>query len=232
MTGPVSVGRPDAIIFDCDGVVLESVEMKIAAFLDVLPQDPRRLEEVRRYYQEYSGLPRHEQLEHVFGRIYGLPLGPESEAEISRRYGAVIADDYRRCPLVPGARELLEAYSAHCPLFLVSGTPHDELDAVIEAHGLTPCFEGVFGSPTEKATHCAAILREWKLDPARVVMVGDSTADLDAARAVGIPFIGRRREGGTTFADAGVPTVGDLRELKELLDRRNGPEAGTAGSQD
>ena len=66
MTGPVSVGRPDAIIFDCDGVVLESEEMKIAAFLDVLPQDPRRLEEVRRYYQEYSGLPRHEKLQHIF----------------------------------------------------------------------------------------------------------------------------------------------------------------------
>jgi ribonucleotide monophosphatase NagD (HAD superfamily) len=41
MTGPVPVDRPDAIIFDCDGVVLESEEMKIAGCV-LLPRRIKR----------------------------------------------------------------------------------------------------------------------------------------------------------------------------------------------
>jgi phosphoglycolate phosphatase-like HAD superfamily hydrolase len=223
---------PDAILLDCDGTVLESEEIKVEAFVRLLPQDPQRLKEVRRYYQENSGLPRHEKLQHVFGQLYEQPLSAEDEAAFSRRYGEAIAEAYGVCPLVPGARELLEKYAPLCPLFLVSGTPDDELHVAVEAHGLTRFFAGIFGSPTDKAALCADIFLRWRLEPARAVMVGDSYPDLEAARSNGIPFIGRLRPEGVTFQGLGVPTAEDLWGVQALLARGLNATTPDAGSRD
>lgn len=210
---------PDAILLDCDGVVLESEEMKVAAFLRLLPQEPRKLAEMRAYINANAGLPRHEKLRHIFGGILRQPFSAADEVAFSRRYGAAIKEEYHACPLVPGARELLETYASRCPLFLVSGTPEGELRAAIEAHGLTAFFAGIFGAPAHKTALCADILRRWRLDSRRAVMVGDSYPDIEAAQANGIPFIGRLRPEGVTFQGLGVPTAEDLRGVQLLLER-------------
>ena len=81
---------PDAILLDCDGVVLESEEMKVAAFLRLLPQEPRKLAEMRAYINANAGLPRHEKLRHIFGGILRQPFSAADEVAFSRRYGAAI----------------------------------------------------------------------------------------------------------------------------------------------
>jgi phosphoglycolate phosphatase-like HAD superfamily hydrolase len=206
------------LILDFDGVVLESEEMKIAAWVRLFAHEPRHLDAIRRYMGEYAGLPRGVKLRHVFLAILKRPLSRQEEEAWAQRFDGSIAEEYRRCPPVNGAQELLETYSSRCPLFIVSGTPQDSLREIVEVHGLTRYFTAVFGSPPTKGTLCAQILRQWKLDPRRVVVVGDSRPDLDGAREAGIPFIGRVRSGGETFQGLGVPTVRDLRELKAVLD--------------
>jgi len=223
---------PDAILLDCDGVVLESEELKVAAFLRLLPQKPRKLAEIRVYVNANAGLPRHEKLRHIFDEILRLPFTAADDTAFSQRYGAAIRVAYHACPLVPGARELLETYASRCPLFLVSGTPEGELRAAIEAHGLTAFFAGIFGSPADKTTLCAGILRRWRLEPSRAVMVGDSYPDMEAAQANRIPFIGRVRPEGVAFEGLGVPTARDLREVQALLEQGLGAIAPAEGRRD
>ena len=232
MKDVASSSYPDAILLDCDGVVLESEEMKVAAFLQLLPQEPQKLEKIRVYITANAGLPRHEKLRHIFDEMLRQPFSAADEAAFSRRYGAAIEGPYHACPLVPGAKELLETYASRCPLFLVSGTPEDELRAAIAAHGLTAFFASIFGSPTDKTFLCADILRRWRLDPSRAIMVGDSYYDMKAARANGIPFIGRLRPGGVTFQGFGVPTAEDLSEVQALLECGLGTNAPDADRRD
>jgi phosphoglycolate phosphatase-like HAD superfamily hydrolase len=210
--------QPRALIFDFDGVILESVALKLGAAARLFAGDKERIPEVMAYWRENVSLSRYVKLRHIYRRILHRPLGPGEEAELGRRFGEDIAQAYRTCPKVDGAEELLEAYSGRRLLFVASGTPQDELRDVVEAQGLSGYFDGVFGSPTSKPDICARILERWGLGREEVVMVGDSPLDLEAARATGIGFIGRETASPGVFQSRGVPVVADLRGLRAMLE--------------
>lgn len=63
--------------------------------------------------------------------------------------------------------------------------------AHLDAHGLMPLFDYIAGYDSGHGGKpgpgmCAAFARQLSLDPARVVMVGDSLHDLEAGRAAGM----------------------------------------------
>lgn len=76
----------------------------------------------------------------------------------------------------------------------------------------------------EPILHAAALLQ---VPLARVVMVGDSSADLDAARNAGVAAIAVSYgyAGGTDLTCYGVPVIADLRALLPLLHNRAGIRA-------
>lgn len=228
------MGQIRALIFDFDGVILESVELKRRAAARLFPDHPERLPEVLRYWEENVSLSRYVKLRHIYARILHRPLSPQDEAELGAHFGADIAREYRSCPKVEGAVELLEAYRGRCLMFVASGTPEEELRDVVQAQGLAEYFDGVFGSPATKPDICRAILDRWAVDPAEAVMIGDSPLDLEAARAVGIDFLGRAHPAPGVFEGRDVPVVRDLREVRGLLDdrvlsARPGATAGATG---
>src|SRR5581483_11271074 len=92
-------------------------------------------------------------------------------------------------------REFLQDFHQRLFLFIVSGTPSDELQHILDRRGLAPYVQKAFGSPGSKADIVATILSGWSLDPADAVLVGDSDADLEAAERNAIPFIGRVHSG-------------------------------------
>ena len=228
------MGHTRALIFDFDGVILESVDLKLRAASRLFPNHPERLPEVLQYWRDNVSLSRYVKLRHIYAHILHQPLSPQDEAELGARFGADIACDYRSCPRVEGAVGLLEAYRGRCLMFVASGTPQDELRDVVQAQGLSEYFDGVFGSPAAKPAICRAVLDRWDVDPTEAVMIGDALLDLEAARAVGIGFVGRAHPAPGVFARRGVPVVRDLRELRGLLDdgvalARPGATAGATG---
>src|SRR5206468_3971773 len=105
------------------------------------------------------------------------------------------------------------------PLFVVSGTPEDELRDIVRARGLAPRFRGVYGAPRGKTTLLQAVADEIGAAPAELVFVGDSAHDQAAALEAGASFVGR-----SAFSDEGA--FGDaimcVRNLAEL--ERRWPE--------
>ncbi len=214
------MGQIRALIFDFDGVILESVELKLQAAARLFPDHPERLSEALQYWRDNVSLSRYVKLRHIYAHILHQPLTPREEADLGARFGADIARDYLSCPKVEGAVDLLEAYRGRCLMFVASGTPEDELRDVVKAQGLAEYFDGVFGSPAAKPDICRAVLDRWDIDPAEAVMIGDAMLDLEAARAVDIGFVGRAHTAPGVFEGQGVPVVRDLCELRGLLDDR------------
>jgi HAD superfamily hydrolase (TIGR01549 family) len=114
---------------------------------------------------------------------------------------------------VRGAREVFASQFGRRPLFVVSGTPHDELTRIIERRGLVGWFAEVHGSPPEKATTIRAILARHHLDPGAVLFVGDAAADWRAAREIGLRFIGRLADAKPSPFPPGTPVISDLTQL-------------------
>jgi phosphoglycolate phosphatase-like HAD superfamily hydrolase len=75
--------------------------------------------------------------------------------------------------------------------FIVSGTPTDELNKIVDERGLRKYFKEVLGIPGSKAEHSKMILEKYSLKQDEVIFIGDSPNDYTGAKEVGIKFISR-----------------------------------------
>ena len=111
---------------------------------------------------------------------------------------------------VAGAEALLRALDGRTPMFIVSGTPQEELGRIVDRRGLTRHFAGVYGSPTEKPELIRDILARYRLAAAACVFIGDAMTDYVAARACDVPFVGRVAAGNPDPFPPGTTVIRDL----------------------
>jgi HAD superfamily hydrolase (TIGR01549 family) len=204
-----------AAVFDFDGVVLESADIKTRAFRQLFDGNSAAVA----YHVEHQGVSRYEKFRHITTQILGRSYTEEDERRLGERFSELVLDEVLACPFVPGAHELLQRRANELPLFVASGTPEEELRAIASARGVADCFAGIYGTPPTKAEIIGRVLDETALAPDDVMMVGDATTDLEGAQAAGVRFVGRVRPGDPDpFAGAQVPVVSDLVELDRRWD--------------
>ena len=183
--------RPVAILLDFDGVIVESVPLKIQAYLDIYRDEPAdKLDRIRAHQREHGGVTRRLKFEFFEREVFQRPPSAADLDRLSADYAARVVDGVLACPFVPGAVEFLEATHRRTALHLVSGTPHGELHDIVAQRGLARYFRFVVGAPTTKRDAFAAILAAGGHPPERVVAIGDATTEFDAARSLGVAFLG------------------------------------------
>jgi phosphoglycolate phosphatase-like HAD superfamily hydrolase len=204
-----------AAVFDFDGVVLESADIKTNAFRRLFDGDSAAVA----YHLDHQGVSRYEKFRHITTEILGRPYTEADERRLGKRFSELVLDEVLACPFVPGARELLQRRARELALFVASGTPEDELRQIASARGVAGWFAGIYGTPPTKAQIIGRVLHETGLGSGDVVMIGDATTDLEGAQAAGVRFIGRVRPGNPNpFAGEQVPVVSDLTELNRRWD--------------
>jgi phosphoglycolate phosphatase-like HAD superfamily hydrolase len=204
-----------AAVFDFDGVVLESADIKTNAFRRLFGGNPAAVA----YHLEHQGVSRYEKFRHITTEILGATYTEEDERRLGKRFSELVLDEVLACPFVSGALALLERRAGELPLFVASGTPEGELRTIASARGVAGCFAGIYGTPPTKAEIIRRILDQTALEPDDVVMIGDARTDLDGAQTAGVRFIGRVRPGDRDpFTDDAVPVVSDLAELDRRWD--------------
>ncbi len=204
--------QTDAIFFDFDGVLVESIKIKADAFMRLYAEfGAPVVRQVMEHHRAHEGISRIDKIRHCHKEILGVELTERDLAALGRRYSSLVEDAVVACDWVAGAQDFLEA--ARVPLFVVSGTPEPELRRVVELRGMARYFRSVHGSPRGKGAIVAELLAEGKFDAARSLFVGDAMADLEAAQANQVPFIGRVPEGRANPFPEGTRTITDLTEL-------------------
>lgn len=208
------------ILFDLDGVLLESTEVKTRAFRELFAEYPHQLKEILAYHENHAGVSRFEKFRHIVSRILREQLSDERFAFLCNRYSELVLVKVLSVPLVAGVQEFLQDYHRKALLFVASGTPQDEVGYVLEQRGLGSYFQGAFGSPSSKTEIVKTILSKWSLSSDQVVLVGDSDTDLQAAENSGVRFIGRIHSNSPASwsARSDLVTVRDLFELRTRIE--------------
>lgn len=209
---------PVALLLDFDGVILESVELKIQAFLKVYENEaPAKLAQVLEYQAQHGGVTRRVKFRHFEQHLFGRAGDPAAVEQLSAAYTGLVHDAVLACPFVPGAEGFLQAAQGRVDLHVVSGTPQAELVDIIQRRGLSGYFRSVHGAPATKPEAFARILEQYGYAPARTLAVGDATTEYFAAADLGIPFLGVVPEGEPNLFPAHVPIVPSLETLDRLV---------------
>ena len=206
-----------AVVFDCDGVLIESNVIKTVAFGQTVAEfGQMAMDQLMEYHRNHGGISRFKKFEWFYGNVVKAPLSDEMMDELCGRFTALCIQAVLDAPMVAGARQSLDLLYDRLPLFVASGTPEKELREVLTKKGLARYFKGISGTPPEKQFLLERIITENNLNAAQVLMVGDATTDMEAARYCNTLFYGR----GERFAKDNVPWSEDLTGLIEYLARR------------
>ncbi len=207
------------IIFDFDGVICESIDIKTQTFRKLFEAYPEVIERIIHYHLEHGGLSRYEKFKVIYRDFLKKDLNDEQLQSLGQKFSQYSYEAIVKAPLVVGAYEFLKNNRTKYKFYVASGTPQGELRSIATHKGLQPFFLGIFGSPSTKETLIRQILKDNHLRPEETVFIGDSMTDYDGARAAEIDFIGR-----VPFGEKnpflGQPLRGliqDLSELEEFL---------------
>ncbi|MER2513854.1 MAG: HAD family hydrolase [Nitrosomonas ureae] len=206
-----------AIIFDFDGVVVESGKIKTQAFAALYrPYGEDIAAKVVQFHSQNGGMSRYRKFRHFQQHyLHKPPLTEAEEKQLDIRFSELVVEAVIAADPVPGALELIRQQAERIPLFVASGTPDSELKIIVERRGLAPYFKAVHGAPALKKTIIAEILSTYELKPGSVLMIGDAIADLEGAQANNIAFLGRVYPGDPNPFPAHVEIVPDLRGLTD-----------------
>ena len=183
------------LVFDCDGVILDSVPVKTRAFRRLAePYGEEAADRFEMYHARHGGVSRYKKFEWFFQEVLGREIHPDESREWGKKFEAYALEEVRKCPMIPGAMEVLEKWRGELPMYVCSGAPNEEVNLILDERGLSRFFEQICGTPPAKAQLLDEIARSTVFDPAGIVMVGDATTDLDAAEKVGTQFYGIGQE--------------------------------------
>ncbi|KLK87745.1 haloacid dehalogenase [Methanoculleus sediminis] len=209
------------LILDFDGVVVESLPLKTAAFRKIFSfAPPKHLDEIIAFHLENGGMSRYDKFRHIYANILHEELTREQEGRLADEYVGLIFESMLTVPCVRGAEVLLRDCSRRLPLYIVSATPEGEMQEIARRRDLTKYFVRIYGSPKTKAECIREILEETGAAPDEALFVGDAPNDWDAARATGVRFVARIPPGDPNrfIGRPGVEgIVENLHELREYL---------------
>lgn len=186
-----------AVFWDFDGVVLDSVHVKTKTFARMFSAYGPDIERaVVDYHLANGGVSRFEKFKYYYQHLLKRSISDQELATLGEEFSSLALEEVLSAPFIPGALETLQELSRKgIPSYVVSGTPEEEVRHIVIARELSSFFVEVHGSPRKKAEILADIVGRKGYVPEQCLFLGDAMTDYDAARAVGTRFLGIVPEG-------------------------------------
>lgn len=198
------------LVLDLDGVIVDTDEIKAETLAGLFTHLSAEVQSrIDAWNRNGRGVPRRDKFVHITATWDPDHASDEGVRHLLERYGDELAGA-RPSQLLPGA-ELLPLLSL--PLHVASSAPRSSVVDELSRHGLLDCISTVEGDPPGKLETLRRIRAEHPTDT--IVMIGDGAADLDAAMAAGVRFIGINRQPNSFAAD--VQSCGNLAEVLSQL---------------
>ncbi len=204
----------DLVVFDCDGVLLDTMAAKIEAFKAWVPEVHADLREAfMELVMHGFGKSRRVHIERFYRDLVRIEPDPVFlDAEIAR-FSAICEPMCADSPWREGSMAFVEALiAAGVPRYVLSGMPQAALEETLESAGGTELFDVIIGSPPAKPDSMERILAETGVSAERTVFIGDANADQAAAIHAGTHFVYFPSEAARPQAEI-VTEVSDLRQL-------------------
>lgn len=188
----------EAVIFDFDGVIVDSEPVHFRLFRELLAEQGITLTR-EAYDAQYLGMDDRECFTAILEAHGKSAVLARVPTLIERKSALLMTELSRRVPLLPGVDDFIRAVASIVPLAICSGALRREIEAMLKMAGLFEAFVGIVsaedvvrGKPDPEGYRAALTLldrslrRDKKIRPKACLVVEDSIAGIEAARAAGM----------------------------------------------
>lgn len=177
------------IIFDFDGVLAESVEVKTEAFHSLYSEFGKEIaSRVVIHHKANGGMSRYDKFLYYHKSYLNISLQPKKLEQLSKKFSKLVVSGVISSMEVNGATWFLNKYKKLCNFWIVSATPIDEIRLIAKKRKISEYFIDIFGSPKSKTSIVNKILSDKKLLKNQTIFLGDAKADYKAAISNDIDF--------------------------------------------
>jgi HAD superfamily hydrolase (TIGR01549 family) len=186
-------------LFDFDGVIADSVEVKSEAFRSLyLPFGKPIADAVVKHHRANGGMTRFDKFRYYHKHFLKKTITEMEMKDFCRRYERFVIDRVIRAKYIPGVIPFLKKLKEkRKKLFVVSATPQEEMRYIIKRRGIQRYFIDVVGAPRSKKDNLILLLKKYGLPVRQTVFFGDSQQDRNAAFAARVMFVPMNYAGGS-----------------------------------
>lgn len=181
---------PEIIIYDFDGVICDSVNIKTEAFAELYQTYGKGVQQaVKEYHLAHGGISRHEKFRYFQSILLGESVNQLKIDALADQFSLLVKQKVIASKYILGVMDFLKANEGK-KQFICTGTPQNEIEDIVEKKGIKALFEEVYGSPRTKIEIIQTIMDKNSVSPKDCIFFGDAMTDYDAAKACSIPFVG------------------------------------------
>jgi len=181
----------DALVFDFDGVIADSVEVKTKAFVKLFEKyDSEIQQKIAIHHSQHGGMTRVEKIRYYYNAFIGKTLDNEILAALCDEFSELVVDKVVAASEIQGVKDFLDFCNSTALCFIDSATPDAEIVKIVSRRGLRKYFYEILGSGKSKADNLTYILEKYQIEPRRCLFFGDAASDYNAARERGVDFVG------------------------------------------
>jgi len=182
--------NPDVFIYDFDGVICDSVNVKTEAFLELYKgYGPEIQEKVREYHLQNGGISRIEKFRYFQSVLLKKDVTEEEINQLSTQFSLLVKENVIASPYIKGVFDFIKL-NAKKLQFICTGTPENEIYEIAERKDISHFFKNIYGSPKSKTEIINIILEQTSVSKQKCIFFGDAMTDFNTARLSNIPFIG------------------------------------------
>lgn len=187
----------EAIIFDFDGVIVDSNHLKRDSYYTIFSQIKDSKELIDEAIKENPRKTRYGIVEDILkklakkNKISFQSLKDETEKYVLM-YGETTERKTIEAEEIRGAEISLAGLCESYPLLIISATIQESIDRITKARNLGRYFKGIYGADNDSFNKIKTLKRaagENGFNPRKSVFVGDGEADYECAKHYGMHFV-------------------------------------------
>tara|TARA_B100001248_G_C27395932_1_gene465563 strand:+ start:4151 stop:4810 length:660 start_codon:yes stop_codon:yes gene_type:complete len=213
----------NSILFDFDGVIVESNNIKTQAFYSLyIDYGEDIAKAVVNHHKQNMGISRFEKIKLYHKKFLGKALNGSDYNELLNKFSISVMDKTIRSPYVSGSYEFIKSNFTIFDQYIITATPMSEIEKITKKRNIYKYFKKVLGSPNSKDFWVKHLIDNKKIDSKSSIFIGDAKADKQAALDNDITFILRKTNENKNLQNSThYDAISDFHDLVKIINRLN-----------
>lgn len=204
------------IIFDFDGVIINSHKIKTKAFFEIFKSYGKKVaNNSKKFHEKNIGKSRYYKFDFVFKNFLNKKIKKSEIRKLDQNFENFVQNKIERLKPSKNLLSFFERKKNTYNFYILTGTPQNKIKKILHKKKLIKYFKKIYGGPKSKVNH----IRNIKKTKLKTLFIGDSYEDYLASKKTNIIFILKLNSENLIFRNRlKVKKINSFKYIEKIVD--------------